>query len=145
MLIRAAKVDDADQIVRLIQELATNLDESSPITASYVCQSIKSPGFGILLAEETGQVVGLLSYSIRPSLFHAANSGLIEDLVVDEAFRGKSIGSALLKELMSQLEAMGCAEVSVTTMPDNAGAQRFYKAHGLVDEAVYLEKHFEVG
>jgi ribosomal protein S18 acetylase RimI-like enzyme len=142
MLIREATCDDADKIVRLIQELATNVDEPSLITTCYVCHSIKTPGFGVLLAEESGQVVGLLSYSIRPSLFHSANSGLIEDLVVDKAFRGKSIGSALLEEFMSQMEAMGCAEVSVTTMPDNTGAQRFYRTHGLVDEAVYLEKHF---
>jgi hypothetical protein len=27
-------------------------------------------------------------------------------------------------------------------MPDNAGAIRFYKAHGMLDEAVLLEKHF---
>lgn len=145
MLIRQAKSDDADQIVRLIQELAINTDEPSPITSSYVCQSLNYPGFDILLAEVDGQVVGLLSYSIRPSLFHSANSGLIEDLVVDEAFRGRSIGSALLEVFLSQMQARGCAEVSVTTMPENTGAQRFYRAHGLVDEAVYLEKHFPDG
>jgi ribosomal protein S18 acetylase RimI-like enzyme len=142
MLIREARPVDSNQIVRLIQELATNMEETSPITVSYVCQSLNCLGFGILLAEEAGQVVGLLSYSIRPSLFHAANSGLIEDLVVDKASRGQSVGSALLEEFMSQMQARGCAEVSVTTMPDNIGALRFYKAHGLVDESVFLEKHF---
>jgi len=61
---------------------------------------------------------------------------------VDEAFRGQSVGKTLLEEFMNQLQARGCVEVSVTTMPDNIGAPRFYKAHGLVDESVYLEKHF---
>jgi len=28
-------------------------------------------------------------------------------------------------------------------MPDNAGALRFYRTYGLVDEAVFLEKHFQ--
>jgi ribosomal protein S18 acetylase RimI-like enzyme len=37
---------------------------------------------------------------------------------------------------------MGCAEVSVSTLSDNEDAQRFYRSHGLVDEAVFLEKHF---
>ena len=142
MLIREAKPNDSTEIVRLIQQLSTNLDEASSITDSYVCQSLKEPGFGILLAENAGKVVGLLSYSIRPSLFHAANSGLIEDLVVDKAYRGQSFGSSLLEDFMKRMQHQGCAEVSVTTMPDNTGAQHFYKAHGLVDEAVYLEKHF---
>jgi ribosomal protein S18 acetylase RimI-like enzyme len=36
-----------------------------------------------------------------------------------------------------------CAEVSVSTMPSNSKAIEFYKAHGMTDEAVLLEKHFE--
>lgn len=142
MLIREAKPDDSLAIVRLIQQLSTNLDEASPITGSYVCQSLNEPGFGILLAEDDGKVVGLLSYSVRPSLFHAANSGQIEDLVVDKACRGRSFGSALLEEFMNHMQDKGCVEVSVTTMSDNIDAQHFYNAHGLVDQAVYLEKHF---
>jgi len=39
------------------------------------------------------------------------------------------------------MESLGCAEVSVSTMPDNVDALQFYKAHGLVDEAILLEKH----
>jgi ribosomal protein S18 acetylase RimI-like enzyme len=27
-------------------------------------------------------------------------------------------------------------------LPDNQGAIRFYRSHGLVDEAIHLEKHF---
>jgi ribosomal protein S18 acetylase RimI-like enzyme len=78
---------------------------------------------------------------IRPNLYHAANSALIEELVVRESARGRGVGGALMSELLRRLSAQGCAEVSVTTMPDNDGAIRFYRSHGLVDEAVFLEKH----
>ncbi|MDR3572758.1 MAG: GNAT family N-acetyltransferase [Anaerolineaceae bacterium] len=142
MLIRAAKSDDSQEIVRLTQELAAKMGETTPITAHYIGVALNCPGFGILLAEEAGRVIGLLSYSIRPSLFHAANSGLIEDLVVDGNFRGNLVGSTLLEEYMSLMQSNGCVEVSVTTMADNMDAVRFYKSHGLVDEAVFLEKHF---
>ena len=142
MFVRDAIPGDSNKIVRLIQELAENMSEGSPITEEFVTNSLNSPGFGMLVAEEAGQVVGLLSYSVRPSLFHAANSGLIEDLVVEKAYRGQSIGSALLEGFLSRMQAIGCAEVSVTTMLDNSGALNFYKSHGLVDEAVFLEKHF---
>jgi ribosomal protein S18 acetylase RimI-like enzyme len=47
------------------------------------------------------------------------------------------VGSALMSELLIRLEAMGCAEVSVTTMADNLDVQRFYRSHGMVDEARY--------
>ena len=67
---------------------------------------------------------------------------LIEELVVAASWSGQGVGGALLDELLKRLEQQGCAEVSVTTMPDNAGAIRFYKSHGLTGEAVYLEKRF---
>jgi len=37
---------------------------------------------------------------------------------------------------------LSCVVVSVAAMPANEGALRFYRARGLVDEAVLLEKPF---
>ena len=42
---------------------------------------------------------------------------------------------------MERAAQAGCAEVSVSTMAGNEGAIRFYRAHGMVDEAVLLERH----
>lgn len=143
LAVRRAVPADAPQVAALIQELAVSIGETSPVTAAYASGYLGFPGGNALLAEEDGQIVGLVSYSVRPSLFHAGNSALIEEMVVSESARGKSIGSVLLESLLAQLEAEGCEEVSVTTMPDNAGALGFYRSHGLVDEAVFLERHFE--
>jgi ribosomal protein S18 acetylase RimI-like enzyme len=60
---------------------------------------------------------------------------------VRESARGRGVGGALMNELLRRLPFQGCAEVSVTTMPGNVRAQRFYRSHGLVDQAVFLEKH----
>jgi ribosomal protein S18 acetylase RimI-like enzyme len=146
VLIREADKRDAATIVRLIGELAASSSEHSPITEVYVARYLASPVSTILLAETQGQgqgqIVGLLSYSVRPDLYHAGDSCLVEELIVNEAFRGQGIGSALLTALITRLEAAGCAEVSVAAMPDNVQAIRFYQKHGLTDEALFLEKHF---
>jgi ribosomal protein S18 acetylase RimI-like enzyme len=171
IVVRPAAVADAPRIADLVKELAASVGESSPITAAYVEAYLQSHGNGVLVAEDKPPgphdppgphnqsipgctsstsitadgrppLVGLISFSVRPNLFHAANSALIEELVVAESYRGRGVGGALVQTLLAKLEKDGCAEVSVTVMPDNAGALRFYRAHGLVDEAVYLEKHF---
>lgn len=142
VLIRDAHAGDAPTVVRLIVELARSEDETSPISAAFVAAYLATPNCFLLLAESEGQVVGLLSYSTRPDLYHAAPSVMIDQLIVSEAYQGSGIGSALLAEVFERAQAAGAAEVSVTTMPDNAGAQRFYRAHGLLDEAVFLERHF---
>ena len=96
----------------------------------------------ILLAERQGRVGGLLSYSVRPDLYHAGNSVLIEELVVDENCRGEGVGGALITALEERLMELDCREVCLAVMPDNETAIRFYRSYGLVEEALFLEKHF---
>ena len=136
--IRGARAEDAESVVQLIQQLGAE----SPITAAYVCSYLGSPISRILLAEREGHVEGLLSYSVRPDLYHAGNSVLIEELVVDEASRGQGLGSALITALMDRLPELECSEICLAVMPDNEPAIRFYRSHGLGEEALFLERHF---
>ena len=142
VLIREARPEDASVVVRLIRELAAADGESTPITDSYAIRYLNAPSNGVLLAKANGEAVGLISYSVRPNLYHAGYSASIDELVVSSGYRHQGVGGVLIEHLLAHLEAMGCVEVSVTTMPGNDGAQRFYRAHGLVDEALFLEKHF---
>jgi ribosomal protein S18 acetylase RimI-like enzyme len=139
--VREAKSGDESAIVALIHELGEDSGYPSPLAEDYVRIYLATPGCQVLLAEERDRVVGLLSYSVGPDLFHAAGSALIEELVVHGMDRGRGVGSALLSELLRRAAALGCVEVSVTTMPDNEAGQRLYRKHGLVDEAVFFEKH----
>ncbi len=140
--IRDARPADAPGIIAIIQEAAAEDKEHTPVTEAYVAEYLTSPGSGILTADSQGRLAGLLSYSIRPGLFHAAPSCLIELLLVREGLRGRGAGSALLRALLARAAERRCAEVSVSTMPGNAGAIRFYRRHGLTEEAVFLERHF---
>ena len=142
VIIREAEPKDAPVIVKLIAALTASSGEHSPLTESYVVQYLSTSAGTILLAETQGTIVGLLSYSFRPDLYHAAKSCLIEELVVRDDWRGQGVGSALVTELYSRISSQDCAEVSLAVMPDNTGAIRFYKKHGLTDEAIFLEKHF---
>ena len=140
--IRQAKAGDGPAIAEMIQELAAASDDVSPLTPAYAEDYLRVAHSQALLAEESGQPVGLLTYSVRPNLYHAGPSAMIEELVVRAGYRGRGVGSALMDDLLAQLVEIGCTEVSVATMPDNEAAQRFYRQHGFVDEAVFLERHF---
>jgi|WetSurMetagenome_2_1015567.scaffolds.fasta_scaffold15539_4 ribosomal protein S18 acetylase RimI-like enzyme len=140
--LREATLVDASAIVRLIGEHAALSGEQTPITEAYVATYLASPTGKILLAEVQNRVVGLLSYSIRPDLFHAGPSCFLEELIVEEVARGEGVGSALVSDLLSRLTSLACAEVSVAVMPNNHRAIKFYRTHGLIEEALYLEKHF---
>jgi ribosomal protein S18 acetylase RimI-like enzyme len=135
--LRDAGQADASAIVRLICE-----HDASPLDERCAARYLASPGACVLLAVAENEVVGLLSCSVRPDLFHAGPVGLIEELIVSEAWRGRGVGKAMLAEALSRLAARGCVEVAASVMPENARAIALCRAHGLVEEALLLERHF---
>jgi (aminoalkyl)phosphonate N-acetyltransferase len=139
--IRKATLKDIPAIVSLIRELAQAGEETSPISEAYAADYLASPYSQVLLAEDSSGVTGLLSYSVRPDLYHAGLCCMVEELVVAGEKRGQGTGGVLLEALLAQGHTSGWAEVSVGVMRDNLRAQEFYRRHGLVDEALLLEKH----
>ena len=141
--IRHAGPGDEPAVVELVQELAVVADYPTPIDEHYVRHYLASPVSDLLLAVDEGAPVGLLSYAIVPGLFHAADSGIIEALVVAEGRRSEGIGRQLLTAGVRKLEEAGCAEISISVEADNEAAQQLYLDAGLTDASVYLEKHIE--
>ncbi len=141
--IRHAGPGDEPAVVELVQELAVVADYPTPIDEHYVRHYLASPVSDLLLAVDEGAPVGLLSYAIVPGLFHAADSGIIEALVVAEGRRSEGIGRQLLTAGVRKLEEAGCAEISISVEADNEAAQKLYLDAGLTDASVYLEKHIE--
>jgi ribosomal protein S18 acetylase RimI-like enzyme len=135
--LRDAGADDAPAIARLVREHG-----GSAVDEGYAARYLACPTACVLLAVAENEVAGLLSFSVRPDLHHAGPAGLIEELIVSEAWRGRGIGKALLAEALSRLAARGCVEVAASVMPENARAIALYRAHGLADEALLLERHF---
>ncbi len=138
LVIRPAETADAPHIVRLIHQMGPD----SELTEEYVRHYLSGSGREILLACTEDRIAGLLSYSVRADLYHAGNSVLIEELVVDAEARGQGTGGALMDALLARVEGLGCKELCLAVMPDNEAAIRLYKKHGLVEEALFLERHF---
>jgi ribosomal protein S18 acetylase RimI-like enzyme len=138
-----AGTEHASAVCGLVRELAHSIGERTPVTEADVHGFLDFPGSGMLVAVDNSVVVGVLSFSSRPSLFHAGTAGLIEDLVVTASRRGQGIGGRLVRALLSEAETRGWVEASVSTETGNAGAISFYRKYGFVDESVFLERHFD--
>jgi ribosomal protein S18 acetylase RimI-like enzyme len=143
MTIRHAGPGDEPSVVELIQELAVAVDYPTTIDEHYVRHFLASPVSDMLLAIDDGEPVGLLSYAIVPGLFHAADSGLIESLVVAEGRRSEGIGRQLLTAAIKLLEDEKCSEISISTGADDEAVQKLYFEVGLTEASVLLEKHVD--
>ena len=60
-------------------------------------------------------------------------SGFLKDLVVDPAWQGHGIGTALLRTALQALKARGHREAALKVHADNERARRLYAANGFVD------------
>jgi ribosomal protein S18 acetylase RimI-like enzyme len=143
--IRPARRSDVAPIARLVVQLALSLQEHSAVTEDYVLRILDSGEAGILVAEGGGEVIGILSYTLRPSLYHAATSCMIEELAVDESHRSSGVGSQLLNCVLTLARDKGCVELAVSAMASNTRAIALYKRLGFEDDAVLLEQYLQHG
>jgi len=141
IIIRKADEKDIEDIKYLIKELADSIGEKSCISEDYIVNYMLNPLMNILIAEKNGEVVGLLSYSIRPNLYHASDCCMIEELVVRKNHQNEGVGKILISTLIEIAINLKCAEISVTTLINNERAIKFYKLQGLTEEGLLLEKH----
>jgi ribosomal protein S18 acetylase RimI-like enzyme len=140
--IRPARPSDAGTIARLITFLASELGEPAAASADYAVGVLDAGTCQVLLAERSGEALGMVSFSYTPSLYHAADACLISELVVSPAARNEGVGSRLLEHAIQLAQAHGCAEVSLAVLNSNAAARRFYERHGFEADAITMERHF---
>ncbi|MGI9237967.1 MAG: GNAT family N-acetyltransferase [Woeseiaceae bacterium] len=95
-----------------------------------------APNFSALLAEYDGDIVGFLSYSISYSIWLGRKYMHIDDVFVDEHYRGKNIGETLMLEAKKLCESLDISRIKWEVQTDNHGAKRFYGRLG----AKYYEK-----
>jgi len=84
----------------------------------------------LLVAEYEGTVVGMCTMQRLISTAEGGPVGLVEDLVVDDAYRGQGIGTALLASIEAEGVRRGFTRLQLLADLDNAPALQFYAATG---------------
>jgi ribosomal protein S18 acetylase RimI-like enzyme len=125
-------------VVTAFERLIPQLSRSNPApTRDALAEIVGSPATVLLLARDGDAVVG----SLTLALFRIP-TGLrawIEDVVVDDAARGKGVGEALNRAALERARAAGATTVDLTSRPSREGANRLYRRLGfeLRDTNVY--------
>jgi GNAT superfamily N-acetyltransferase len=76
-------------------------------------------------------VVGSFALLFMDNFGHrGAPSGVVEDFIVHQDWRGKGIGRTMMKEAMSLCSSKGCYKLTTTSTKLRHNAHVFYKALG---------------
>jgi ribosomal protein S18 acetylase RimI-like enzyme len=126
------------EIVEAITRLLPQLSRSAPPpTAAQLEEIVTSPTSYLLVARVDGQIVGSLTLIVFriPTGVRA----WIEDVVVDEAARGRGVGEALNREALRLAKDRGAITVDLTSRPSREAANRLYQRLGFTprDTNVY--------
>lgn len=73
-----------------------------------------------------GSLVGITHYLFHPHAWSRADACYLQDLFVDEAFRGRGYARALIEGVAAVARARGCCRLYWTTQEHNATARRLY-------------------
>ena len=92
----------------------------------------------LLVAEEEGQIVGLLHLRMEFQLHHCGTVAEIMELIVSREVRSKGIGAALLKAAREQAIQHHCIQFEVTSNQKRKQAHRFYQREGLEQTHIKL-------
>lgn len=144
-MVRIAKPEDLEALIPLLISLFTQEVEFQPNRALHekaLAEILADERIGhIFVAENEGKIVGMVSALYTVSTALGSQVALIEDMVVDQAYRGKQLGSELLSFALDFIKQRGCLRATLLTDSDNMGAQKFYARHGFeISSMVPLRK-----
>ncbi len=132
--IRLAERSDAETIVHFVQELARF--EKEPLENVHIDErAVLEHGFGdrprfeAMIAEDAGNPVGLALFFENYSTWTARPGIWIEELFVEERFRGLGIGRRLVDSVVELAKSRGCGRVELAALDWNP-ATDFYRSQG---------------
>lgn len=134
MEITTAISSDIPQLCLLLDQLFTQETEFSPNREAQtrgLSEIIHNPDIGsILIAHDSGQIIAMINLLYTVSTAFGNRVAILEDMVVSNHYRGRGIGSKLLKHALDFAISQGCRRVTLLTDASNTEAQRFYERHG---------------
>lgn len=145
--IRPATAADVESLHLALRAMATHAGDPSKIESSQADLLAsgfgETPAFEALIAEIDGLFAGMCVAFPSFSTWRGKKGLYIQDLFVDERFRGKQIGEKLLRAAASRGRAHGVTYLRLSVDVANVGAQRFYDRLGIAharDEQIHLIK-----
>lgn len=140
--IRKAIDQDASAVYRLICILE-NQEFNQAVFEKFFHANIKDPRNIYLVATINGKVGAFVSCHSQLLLHHLDFVYEIQEMIVDEAYRGQGLGLGLMKHLEKELHQRNCRCLEVSSNKLREPAHEFYQNAGFNRTHYKFTKTFE--
>lgn len=131
--IRPAEAGDLEHLVDLLRQLFA-IEEDFQVDAARqrrgLAMMLSNPRGLILVAERDGRVIGMCSGQLLISTAEGGPALLMEDVIVDENFRGGGIGRLLVSAMAQWAADQGAYRLQLLADQTNGEALAFYERLG---------------
>src|SRR5688572_4404172 len=138
MAIRSATAADAGAIAALLGQLG--YPATTPEVVARLVRLDAFPSASVLVADQGGKVVGLVTGHVFPSIHGSALVAWLTTLVVDDEHLHQGVGRELSAAIERWARGLGAIRISVTSGKHREGAHRFYERIGYERTGVRLTK-----
>ena len=140
MDIRKIKLEDMDDVFRLLNELYKNKIQYDKFKEIYI-QKLNDVNSYYIVAVIDQKIVGVLISELQVQIHRSKKRGYIEDLIVDENYRNQGIGKSLLENAINYAKDNDCEVVDLSSYITNDNAHRFYEKNGFIKHS-YMFKMY---
>ncbi len=124
-LARRATAELVDALNHLVPQLSSS---AGVLTLGDVEELIESSATLLFVATSDGATVGTLTLVTFP--IPSGRRAWIEDVIVDEASRGRGVGEALTMAALAEARRRGVRTVDLTSRPSRRAANALYQKLG---------------
>ena len=144
MLIRKAVEADVSKLLVLMRELARfeeYIDAFAITAETLVEQGFRRapPDFQCFVAEEDGELLGMLVYYFIPFTYRAKPNVIVKELYVSETARGRGIGRSLMRAVANEAVKGGSGAIKWYVANWNSSGIDFYERLGAKANRDWLE------
>lgn len=143
--IRPAAFGDLERLLVLYGQLDNRPPDPPSAHAMGALEVIQmAPYVHLVVAEVDGDVAGTATLVVVPNLTHGGRPWMqLENMVVDEAMRGRGVGRALMEAAERMARQHGCYKIQLQSAEHRTDAHRFYEAAGFRATSRGYRRYFE--
>jgi ribosomal protein S18 acetylase RimI-like enzyme len=129
--VRVAAPTESKVVARLLDDFNREYDTPTPGAEVLAARLRRLLAEGDVVALLVGEpAVGLALITLRSNVWYDGPVGLLDELYVVPAQRGRSLGSALLAAAEGIVRERGGELLEINVDGDDTAARRFYQRHG---------------
>jgi ribosomal protein S18 acetylase RimI-like enzyme len=122
--IQTVTEEQAQEVIALMVEL----DPTIPVTPEMVHRAVEAPGTHFFAVMEGTRIVGCASLCLFDS--PTGRKASIEDVVIQQAYRGQHLGKLLVQHVIDYARPMAPISLQLTSRPERVAANKLYQSLG---------------